>query len=224
MALLHPPLLREAHEYDGQREVAIACTQLGAAYTATRARRIVDEWIVLLAQPTPLRELQFTTRTPKRLFAAVADQPQLLRLSVKWGDYSDLTSLETLTNLQELSLRGASAVSDLRTLAALQRLEVLSIEGFRTIEDPSPLGKLTGLRELELGGAWMTPRNGHISTVAFLRELPNVETLLLHTLVVDDLDYEPLLHLPKLRSVRVMKVRGMRPSHEELQRRIPWSE
>jgi len=40
--------------------------------------------------------------------------------------------------------------------------------------------------------------------------------------VVDDLDYSPLLDLPKLRSVRAMKVRGMRPEHDELRRRLPW--
>lgn len=68
----------------------------------------------------------------------------------------------------------------------------------------------------------MTPRNGHIATIGFLRELRDLEKVLLHTVVVDDLDYGPLLDLPKLRSVRVMKVRGMRPEHDELRRRLPW--
>lgn len=72
---------------------------------------------------------------------------------------------------------------------------------------------MTHLRELEIGGNWMTPRTGHISTIAFLRSLGHLETVLLHTLIVDDLDYSPLLDLPCLRSVRVMKARGMRPEH-----------
>ena len=52
--------------------------------------------------------------------------------------------------------------------------------------------------------------------------LQDLEKVLLHTVVVDDLDYSPLLDLPKLRSVRAMKVRGMRPEHDELRRRLPW--
>jgi hypothetical protein len=50
----------------------------------------VDEWVDLLGTPTELTELEFTTRTPKRLFAALAGQSQLESLKVKWGDYADL--------------------------------------------------------------------------------------------------------------------------------------
>jgi hypothetical protein len=46
--------------------------------------------------------------------------------------------------------------------------------------------------------------------------------LLLHTLIVDDLDYHPLLSLPNLRKVRVMATRRMTPSIEELIARLPW--
>jgi hypothetical protein len=130
------PTLVEAREYDGQEAVAVACTQLGTDYTPSRARRVVDEWIELLAHPTSLRDLRFTTRTPKRLFAALVGQPQLSRLAVKWGDYSDLSALEPLTHLRALELRGASAVTELGSLSKLQELEVLALEGFRRIDDP----------------------------------------------------------------------------------------
>lgn len=128
-----------------------------------------------------------------------------------------------MTELRELELRGASAVTNVDALAPLTKLKALTVEGFRTIEDPSPIGGLRELIDLELGGAWMTPRNGHISSIRFLLDLPRVQTVLLHTLIVDDLDYSPLLHLPRLQSVRVMKVRGMEPEHDELRRRLPWS-
>lgn len=65
-------VLTEASEYRGQAAVAVSCTQLGTEYTSSRAKRIVDEWIELLGSPIPLSDLQFTTRTPKRLFAALA--------------------------------------------------------------------------------------------------------------------------------------------------------
>lgn len=216
------PVLIEASEYEGQHAIAVRCTQLGPNYTATRAKRIVDDWIELLGRPSPLTDLQFTTRTPKRLFASLSGQPQLTRLAVKWGDYADLTPIASMTELRTLTLRGASAVTDLSPLASLRALEMLALEGFREITDPWPIACLRGLRELEIGGDWAAPRNGHIATLGFLRELRGLEELLLHTVIVDDLDYSPLLDLPSLRGVRVMKVRGMRPDHDELRRRLPW--
>ncbi|PWJ24337.1 hypothetical protein ATK17_0425 [Branchiibius hedensis] len=216
------PILIEASEYEGQPAIVVACSQLGSRYTPARAKKIVEEWIELLGGPMPLVDLEFTTRTPKRVFAALSGQPQLTRLAVKWGDYADLRPIAAMTQLRSLELRGASAVTDLRPLMGLDRLEVLAVEGFRSIAEPSPLVSLHGLRELELGGDWMTPRNGHIATIGFMRELRHLEELLLHTLIVDDLDYGPLLELPSLRAVRVMKVRGMRPNHDELRRRLPW--
>ena len=73
----------------------------------------------MLKSPTPLTSLQFTSRTPKRLFAALAGQPQLLRLVVKWGDYEDLSSVASMTGLPHLKLRGATAVSNVAALASL---------------------------------------------------------------------------------------------------------
>ena len=128
-----------------------------------------------------------------------------------------------MTRLRHLELRGASGVTDVSALATLDQLRVLALEGFRTIEDPVPLKGLSALSDLEIGGAWMTPRNAPISSISFLRDIPTLTKVVLHTLVVDDRDYSPLLDLPHLRSVRVMKVRGMRPEHEELRRRLPWS-
>lgn len=43
------------------------------------------------------------------------------------------------------------------------------------------------LRDLELGGNWAAPKNGHVVTVGFLRETRGLEELLLHTLIVDEL-------------------------------------
>ena len=218
-----PPLLTEAAEYKGETAVVVACTQLGSKYSSSGAKRVLDGWVDLLLSPTSITDLQFTTRTPHRLFAALTGQPQLNRLVVKWGDYADLTPIGAMTALRTLELRGAAKVNDLRPLGSLKHLEHLVLEGFDTIEDPSPLRGLSMLRALELGGKWMTPRNGHISSIGFLAELPGLESILLHTLVVDDKDYSPLLELPRLKSVRVMKTRGMRPPVEELRRRLPWN-
>src|SRR4051812_39383358 len=43
------------------------------------------------------------------------------------------------------------------------------------------------------------------------------------TIIVDDLDYTPLLRVPGLKAVRMTEARGMRPAHSELQQRLPWA-
>lgn len=84
------------------------------------------------------------------------------------------------------------------------------------------LGHLVNLTDLELGGDWISPRNAHVSSIAFLRELNKLEKVLLHTLFVDDRDYSALLSLPRLSWVRVMATKGMEPSFDHLKRALPW--
>ena len=200
----------------------VSCMQLGNRYSTNRARQIVQDWVEPLGStPTPLIDLEFVTRTPKRLFAALEGQPQLRRLTLKWGDYQDLTVLESLKELRHLELRGAAGVTDLQPLGALTSLEGLAIEGFRQINDASPIANLTRLTDLELGGDWMTPRNAHIGSIAFLKTVPKLESLLFRTIIVDDLDYLPLLSLPSLRSIRVMSTRNMNPTYEHLKMHLP---
>ena len=68
----------------------------------------------------------------------------------------------------------------------------------------------------------MTPRNAHVGSIDVLRKLPGLQQLQLHTLIVDDKDYSPMLALPNLNAVRFKRVRGMRPPFEELRSRLPW--
>jgi Leucine-rich repeat (LRR) protein len=218
------PTITAVDEYEGQEAIAVRATQLGTDYSASRARRIVADWVRFLsAGPSPIRTLRFTTRTPSRLFEALAGQPQLQSLEIKWGDYADLSPLGGMPGLESLTLRGASKVSSVEPLAVITSLRSLAIEGFQEIANPSPLGRLTALTELELGGNWIAPRNGHLPSIAFLRELPGLAEVLLHTVIVDDKDYSPLMDLPHLRKVRVMAVQGMDPSIEDLKAALPWS-
>jgi hypothetical protein len=210
-------------EYDGGTSARVRATQLPSSFSASAARRVVDQWVDFLSSgPSPIAELEFCSRTPKRLFAALAGQSQLTSLTVKWGDYTDLSSLSALTGLTRLHLRGAGNVTSVDVLASLTALTDLAIEGFKDIRVTEPLGALVGLRVVELGGQWMSSRNGHVGSIGFLRATPLVQDLLLHTVIVDDLDYTPLLSLPELTSVRVMKVRGMTPPHEQLVATLPW--
>lgn len=219
-----PRIITRVSEYEGQSTVAIEATQLGLEYTEADKRRIVQEWCDFLSSgPSPLRDLRFVSRTPKRLFDALRGQTQLEALSVKWGDYEDLGALVGLTRLRTLHLKGASAVQDVHPLAQLKNVTDLVIEGLRRARDLSPIASMSGVTELELGGDWMSDRVARIESFSFLRNMPQLRTLLLHTVAADDLDYSAVLDLPALRSVRVMGVPGMRPSIDVLKARTPWS-
>ncbi len=67
----------------------------------------------------------------------------------------------------------------------------------------------------------MSPRNVHVDSIEFLRRMPQLRTLVLHTMIVDGKDYTPLLDLPLLKELRVMPSRGMKPTHDELAAAIP---
>ena len=201
----------------------MARVRLGLEYSRSQATRIVAEWVEFLsAGPSPIEDLRFVTGTPKRLFEALRGQTQLERLSVKWGDYEDLSVLEGMSRLSALSLGGASTVRSVEPLSNLATVTELSIESIRRVRDLEPIGSMSGVTDLELGGDWMSPRIAHVDTISFLRRMPQLRHLLLHTVIVDDLDYTPILDLPNLEGVRVMKARGMRPTREELVAATPW--
>ncbi len=209
-------------EYAGQHVLQIVATQLGNGYTTYRAKKIVDEWCEFFSTgPTPITDLSFASRTPKRLFESLAAQVQLTTLSVKWGDYDDLDILQGMQELKTLWLGGAASLHTLAPLTKLTQLHELGAESLRHVHDLTPLASLVQLRNLELGGNWMSPRIVHVDSIGFLRSLKNLQRLILQTVIVDDLDYSPLLDLAGLTEVRVMAARGMRPTHDELSAAIP---
>ncbi len=81
---------------------------------------------------------------------------------------------------------------------------------------------MRAVTDLDLGGNWMTPRNVRLRSIAFLLGMPQLERLLLTTLIVDDLAYRPLLSLPDLKEVAVMETRGMKPPYQDLVKSLPW--
>jgi hypothetical protein len=66
------PVMTEVSEYDGQPSILVAATQLDSHYSRRRATDVLQEWCdFFLAAPSPIREMEFISRTPKRLFAAL---------------------------------------------------------------------------------------------------------------------------------------------------------
>lgn len=211
-------------EYGGEPAVSLAATQLGSAYSANEAKKVVTEWVQFFSSgPSPIEELRLVTRTPQRLFNSLQQQSQLKLLAIKWGDYDDLSVLDDMQQLRSLRLAGASSVHDLGPLSRLQQVQKLLVESLRLADDLAPIGAMQQVHDLEVGGNWMSPRVAHVRSLSFLRQMPQLRRLILHTVIVDELDYSPILGLPNLEAVRVMKARGMRPAYEELIASTPWA-
>jgi hypothetical protein len=206
--------LRSPDEYNGETVVAIEATQLDVAPAV--ASRIVREWCSFFAAgPSPILDLEFVSRTPRRLFASLEGQPQLRRLALKWGDYEDLTALTSMVNLAHLRLGGASSVIDLTPLVALP-LRDLELDGPKRVSDYSPLGDLPALERLAITEPEWGPRL-HTSTIGWLQGLEELRELVLAP-IVDDHDYSPILALKNAERIYVSRHPAMRPDWEELLR------
>lgn len=148
-------VLTRVEEYRGETELVVAATQLDPPATAAERRRVLDDWVRFLATtPTAVTDLQFTTRLPQVLFDAVAGQPQLRALRVKWGPYADLSALGGLSELRELRLGGATGVLSLGPLRELGRLTDLTVSEAHKVDDVRTVGSLTSLETLTFGNAY----------------------------------------------------------------------
>ena len=103
---------------------------------------------------------------------------------------TDLTGLETATNLRGLALRD-NLISDLTPLANLTRLQQLALGG-NVISDLSPLANLSALREIGISGNF-------ISDLSPLAGLIKLEELWISEIPVADL--APLSGLINLRAI-----------------------
>ena len=82
---------------------------------------------------------------------------EMLTLTELFADnrgITDLTGLETATNLQDLALRN-NLISDLTPLASLTRLQQLVLKS-NVISDLSPLASLSALREITISGNFIS--------------------------------------------------------------------
>jgi ribosome modulation factor len=212
------PTLVEAGEYAGEDAIAVSATQLNVS--SSQAKRVVDGWIELLASgPTLLRSIQFTSRTPARLFEALRGQTQLESLEVKWGDYSDLSALSEMTRLRHLVLLGARSVTSVDPLASLTGLETLELDGCERLRDLSPLGQLHSLVELTVEPSLWSSRQ-RVSSIDFLRGLRRLRRLRFAPLV-ESRDYSAVLELTDAAYVSLDETEAMAPSMIDLEWAVP---
>ena len=121
-----------------------------------------------------------------------SDMKHLKELSLERKRITDLTGLETATNLEGLYL-SSNKLSNISQLASLENLKYLYLDG-NPISDFTPLSVLTNLTSLGLG-------NTGVTDLSFLANLQALEDLSL-----DNNELESLSTLPELNQLTFLSV------------------
>ena len=207
------PVLWRVDQYDGQKSVGVAATQLDhLGVGAVERRKILAEWIEFLANvPTNIQHLDLVSRVPQELLDAVAGQSGLRSIDVKWGPYHDLVPLSELRQLEQVSLGGAGRLTSLSPLSSLPALSALTVSQAHNVDDITTLSELKSLRALLFGNAslgsdksvvmadlsWVTPL-ARLTTL----ELPGTRILSANLTPILALENLVTLGLPLRRSYR----------------------
>lgn len=204
-------------DFDGATSVVVAPTQLESATTTrAQARRTYEDWLRFFSEETPIENLEFASRVPQQLLDALAAQPQLRGLTVKWGPYSDLSPLSSLSRLETLHLRGATKVVDLKPLLELSALTTLELDEVVSVSNPRPLSAMSGLRRLAFGNAYPgSDAVVKIDDLEWLRPLVGLRSVDLIRVKPASQDLSPLLALPELQRIGLSMRREFRKQVRE---------
>ena len=194
-------------QYNGTRRVTIRVSQLASdgVVKLSEEKRIEADWIEFLSQrPTRVKDLTIWSRVKQEVADALSGQSQLQKLNLKWGSYSDLTSIGQLSKLTELELGGARRVVDLKPLSVLTSLRKLVVSESHEVTDLSPISKLTGLTSLTYGNTSLgSDKIVHIQSLEWIEPLVNLRNLQLPGTSLAGLDLAVLARLPKLKTLSV---------------------
>ena len=198
------PALWMPAQYQGQRAVRVAATQLDDQIASPAERRgILRDWIVFLsAAETNIDELRFVSRVPQELLDAAAGQTRIHTLDVKWGPYRDLSVLTRLSALNDLALGGAVGVESLEPLTQFPALTCLLISQAHRATDLEPLSRLVGLQSLTFGNSSLgSDRSLVLPDLRWISPLAELRTLRLPGTRILDPDLSPILKLPNLETL-----------------------
>jgi hypothetical protein len=203
------PFLEHPDDYRGQTDVAIELTT--AEQTSAQQRQALRRWVEFLSSPRPIHRLELASRVPQQIVDAVGEQRSLHELFIKFGPFSDLAPLGTLTRLRVLEFGGAGKVSDVSPLVALPALRELRLDNPHPEIDIAPLSELVRLRRLSFGNGYPgISRSLTLPGVGWLAPLIDLEQLALPGVRLIDPDLTPLLGLPRLRELRLPLRRAYR--------------
>jgi hypothetical protein len=141
----------------------------------------------------------------KEQVEAIPKLTQLKRLRVTFFRATNIDFIGDLHNLEELILEYVSGFSDLTTLSRLTKLKSLHLENLRRVSNFDGLRGLNSLRYLHIDGTldWNQP----IENFEFVKGLPNLEVFSLG-FIINKTEYPaflPLLHLKKLRKIKIVR-------------------
>lgn len=214
------PPLWHVDQYNDQVSVNIAATQLDPprVVTAKDRHRILAEWVHFLSTTrTAINQLRFVSRVPQELLSAVAGQPQLRLLEVKWGPYESISALTGLQQLEEVALNGATGLLEIAPLAALPNLTQLTVSQAYRLRDVEVLSELTNLRNLRFGNASPgSDKNFDLADVSWVTPLVELTTLTLPGTRIMNPDLTPILALTKLTTLGLPLRRSYRKQVFEL--------
>ena len=142
------PILRP-DEYDGSDTLNLACTQ--TSLSPREQRSLVSSWCSLL--PTlPVRTVLFSSKVSQSLFEAVASNPGLEALSLKWSSVGSIEALAGHPALKALYLGDSPSLTGLSYLSGLNKLRHLFVQGVRESTDLTFAATLVDLVEFGLSG------------------------------------------------------------------------
>ena len=136
----------------------------------------------------------------KVLYISEFDEKDLTKLStltnltglgITRSKIKSLKGIETLTNLDWLSLGAVRSLTDLSDITTLQKLEELEINICWKLEDFSPIGSLQKLKRLRLIDC------KKLASIQFVKDMPNLKYLsAMGSTVINDYDTTPAEHIP----------------------------
>ncbi|MBS7230200.1 hypothetical protein KHA90_04110 [Flavobacterium psychroterrae] len=117
--------------------------------------------------------------------------PNLKSLSITRSKIKSLKGIETLTNLEYLSLGAVRSLTDISDFTTLHKLKRLDIDICWKLEDFSPIGNLKNIEHLQLQDC------KSLKSIKFVEQMPKLKRLIaLGTTVIQDHDTTPAKDIP----------------------------
>ncbi len=143
-ATITPPL-----DFDGDVEITVPeNATMDIAGNMSQASEALTVSVNTVRDAALLAGIREELGIPAGTTVTPADMLRLTSLDLSGSDVSDLTFLQSATNLEELDLSDTE-VSDISALSSLTSLVELSLSG-TPVEDITPLSNLTNLKVLDL--------------------------------------------------------------------------
>ncbi len=115
----------------------------------------------------------------------------LTGLSITRSKIKSLKGIETLTNIDWLSLGAVRSLVDISNITTLQKLEDLEINVCWKLENFSSVGDLQNLKRLRLIDC------KKLESIKFVKDMPNLKYLsTMGSTVINDFDTTPAAHVP----------------------------